>query len=67
MMGVDGAVHGFVVERNPDTPGVSFSADAMDQLLQHVAAWIGTRVMRRWDATGEPPTALRVVVDVVAQ
>jgi hypothetical protein len=36
----------------------------MEDLNESLMAWVGTRVMRRWEATHEPPSALRVTVTV---
>jgi hypothetical protein len=65
MMSQDGTTHVFTIERDTIELGRSFSEPAVTSLLQMVNAWIGTRVMRRWDATDVPPTVLTVTVEVV--
>lgn len=67
MMVIDGADLEIVMERKTVDPGVSFSAEAMDDLGTQLMVWVGTRVMRRWQATGEPPTALVVRIHAEAQ
>lgn len=64
MSTMDGETIVFTVEREMIEPGRTFSADAMDALVQLTTAWIGTRVMRRWAATSEPPSAVTVTVTV---
>jgi len=66
MLAVDGDSLDFEVERRPEE-GVSFSADALDLLGRQVMVYVGTRVMRRWATTAEPPTVLRVTVTVAVQ
>jgi len=59
-----GETHLFEIERERLQAGKSFSGDSLDVLVASVTAWIGTRIMRRWNATNEPPTHLRVEVTV---
>jgi len=66
MMSVDGDIAHLVVERVTIQEGRTFSADAMEHLHDQFIVWVGTRLMRRWEQTGEPPTALLVEVRVVA-
>lgn len=56
----------FVVERARIDPGTTFSAEAMEHLHDQLLVFVGTRIMRRWNKTGEPPTALTVTIKVVA-
>lgn len=67
MMGWDGDEAEFEIARETIQPGRSFSGDAMDGLAYQLMCFIGTRVMRRWDATTEPPTVLRVTITVSVQ
>lgn len=64
MMAWDGAEAAFEIQRTRLDEGASFSVAAMDELNAQVFAFIGTRVMRRWDGTGEPPSVLRVDITV---
>lgn len=66
MMTWDGEEAEFVIERTRIDPGLTFSVEAMEKLHDQVLVFIGTRIMRRWDATQEPPTALTVSIKVVA-
>ena len=52
------------VDRERRQPGRSFSEAAMEQLHDEMLVFVGTRVMRRWDSTAEPPTLLRVELRV---
>ena len=56
----------FVVRRDRVEPGRSFSADAMADLTRDIGLWIGSRVMLAWEERNEPPTLLRVRVEVEA-
>jgi hypothetical protein len=67
MLRMDGATIEFRVERARIEPGASFSEEAMSTLNADIGVWIGTRVMRRWEATGEPPSVLIVRLEVEAQ
>lgn len=67
MIHMSGAAIEFRIERVRLDPGRSFSEEAMSNLVEDFAAWVGTRVMRRWDATGEPPTTLVVTLGVEVQ
>ena len=64
MMDLPGAEHSFAIERETIEEGRSFSSEAVDDLLVLVGLWIGSRIMRRWDETSEPPTVLDVSVTV---
>jgi hypothetical protein len=44
--------------------GRTFSAAGMDELMAAMITFVGARLMARWDATNEPPTAVRVVLKV---
>lgn len=61
---LDGATIELVIKRQRDQAGRSFSAAAMDVLTQAATAWIGTRIINRWDRTSEPPTICRVEITV---
>lgn len=54
----------FVIQRERVEPGKTFSEGAMNDLLDSIRLFVGARVMRRWDDTNEPPTALKVEVKV---
>jgi hypothetical protein len=54
----------FVVGRVSVQEGRTFSEEAMEQLNHELVTWVATRLMRRWEATQEPPTYLKVVVTV---
>jgi hypothetical protein len=64
MMALPGPAIDVEVVRVTIEEGRTFSADAMEDLNESLMAWVGTRVMRRWEATHEPPSALRVTVTV---
>lgn len=66
MMTWDGEEAEFTIERTRIDPGLTFSQEAMEHLHDQVLVFIGTRIMRRWDTTQEPPTALTVSIKVVA-
>ena len=67
MMQIDGPELELRVERTRIDPDASFSREAMDRLNVELATWVGTRIMRRWQATGDPPTALVVTIKVEPQ
>jgi hypothetical protein len=64
MLDMDGAAIDLSIEREVLQAHRTFSEVAMDQLVQQMATWVGTRVMRRWASTQEPPSALRVSLHV---
>ena len=66
MLTWDGQEAEFEIHRETIQEGRTFSAEAMAGLDAQLMAWVGTRIMRRWDTTNEPPTVVRVsiVVDV---
>lgn len=66
-MATEGDSIEFEVERARLQRGRTFSGAAMEALVQGVNLWIATRVMRRWEATNEPPSVVRVTVTVEAQ
>lgn len=66
-MSMDGESCDFEVERTVYQPGLSFSEVAMDELVQNIGLWVGTRIMRRWQATNEPPTVCKVAMKVDVQ
>lgn len=53
-----------ILERGHLERGRSFSQEALDELNDDMATWVGTRLLDRWDRTQEPPTRLRVVLTV---
>lgn len=57
----------FKVERVSIQPGLTFSEGAMENLMWMLRAFIGGRMMYRWETTGEPPTALSVNITVNPQ
>lgn len=66
MMIWDGEEAEFTLERGHIEPDKTFSVEALDRLHDQLMVFVGTRVMRRWDTTHEPPTALTVTIKVVA-
>jgi len=54
----------FRVKREEVQEGASFSAQAMDEILQQVNLFIGARMIERWERTGEPPTIMDVKVSM---
>lgn len=64
MMTREGPTIELEVLRERDEPGRSFSVEAMDTLTRSAVAWIGTRIIRRWDSTEEPPSVCRVTITV---
>jgi len=65
-MDVDDDTLELVIERAQVVEGVTFSAAAMEQLHDQLLVYVGTRLMRRWEATDEPPTRLFVSITVTA-
>lgn len=57
----------FKLERGIVEPGRSFSRDALDVVTDRIGAWIEAQVLVRWRATGEPPTAMTVIVSAQVQ
>lgn len=53
-----------IVGRGSIQEGRSFSQEAIEELHADMVSWVGTRIMRRWERTQEPPTYLKVVVTV---
>lgn len=53
------------VERSTLQVGRSFSEEALDHLFAQMETWVGTRIVRRWDRTGEPPTIMTVKLEVI--
>lgn len=64
MMKIEGDTMVFAVHRERDQHGRSFSRESMDVLTAQVGVYVGTRLLRRWNATNEPPTFLSVEVKV---
>lgn len=64
MMAMEGATLELEVGRASVEPSVTFSQQALDELSLEMATWVGTRLIRRFDATQEPPTLLRVRLTV---
>ena len=60
MMGWEGDEATLITERVRVDPGVSFSPEAMENLTNQMALFVGTRVLLRWNKTNEPPTRLVV-------
>jgi predicted ATP-dependent serine protease len=42
----------------------TFSEAAVDEVIQDMATWLGTRLVRRWESTGEPPTFAHIILTV---
>lgn len=63
-LAIEGWEHEFELQRGSVQPGRTFSVEAMDDLLESLKLYVATRVQRRWEATGEPPTHLNVSVKV---
>lgn len=57
----------FEVTRKSVQAGRTLSEEALEKLSREMMLFIGTRMMARWDETGEPPTALRVEMTVSVQ
>lgn len=57
----------FNVERETIQPGLTFSAEAMDEVTELLRIFVGARVLHRWDTSKEPPTALSITVEVEAR
>lgn len=66
MMEWEGEEADFVIERDTIEPGKTFSLEAVERMNDNLIVFVGTRIMRRWDTTQEPPTALTVTIKVVA-
>lgn len=64
---VDGDSYTFDVVRGEIEKGRTFSPEAIAELAENMTAYIMSRVIRRWDATNEPPTALSVNLSVEAR
>lgn len=64
LLDVDGNEIELTVEKLEVEFGRSFSADALSGLHDQMIAYVGTRIMRRWNETGEPPTFVRVEMRV---
>jgi hypothetical protein len=64
MLVMDGDSLELLTTRDRLEPGRTFSEAAMSNLQSQLMTWIGTRVMRRWEATDEPPSFLRVTIQV---
>jgi hypothetical protein len=65
MMAIEGDEFDFEYSRGKIETGKTFSEAAMQNLRDQMITYVGTRVMRRWEKTGEPPTALRVEMRVL--
>jgi|tagenome__1003787_1003787.scaffolds.fasta_scaffold20502840_3 hypothetical protein len=44
--------------------GRTFSEAALDEANHELATWLGTRIIRRWNATREPPSYAKVTLTV---
>lgn len=64
MMATDGESIEMEVTRATIEEGRSFSEEAMRELTHSMESWVVTRLLRRWDATGEPPTVVKVAMRV---
>ena len=62
--GITANVMAFTITRKRLETGLTFSSDAFDKFLASINQYIGTRVMRHWEETGEPPTVMNVLVAV---
>lgn len=54
----------FEITRQRVETGLTFSSEAFDDYLESIVTFIGTRVMRYWEETGEPPRVMRTMVNV---
>lgn len=45
-----------------DDPATTFSTDAMEGLNDAVMAFVGSRIMKHWQATGKGPKKARIIV-----
>lgn len=52
------------IRRGRLEPGRSFSRPAMVDLVESVNRFIGACVASRWERTGEPPSVLKVRIEV---
>lgn len=44
--------------------GMTFSAEALEDYLNAIKTFVGTRVMKYWNETGEPPVHMTTLVSV---
>jgi len=61
---IDGQTMLFNIRRERIEPGRSFSAEALEGIMEGVKFWIGTRLMKMWDESGDPPVSLDITVTV---
>jgi hypothetical protein len=52
----------FEINRTSIQKGTTFSESAMREVLDQVNLFVATQVAKRWEETGEPPSALTVHV-----
>lgn len=60
----EGNAMAFEITRQRVETGLTFSSEAFDNYLESIVTFIGTRVMRYWEETGEPPRVMRTLVNV---
>jgi hypothetical protein len=60
---MDGGEMGFVIDRER-LDEATFSAEAVDGLVEHFRSWLYSRIWREWKETGEPPKHLFAHVKV---
>ena len=66
MLAMDGDTVDLQIERATIEEGRTLSADAIEAARDTFLVWVGTRIMRRWEATNEPPTAVTITITVDA-
>lgn len=62
MLATDSNEFAFEIARQNVVEGLTFSAEAFDEFLRSVSVFLGSRVVRHWEDTGEPPQRMRIVV-----
>lgn len=64
MKSMDGPTMIFTIRRVTIQDGRTFSEEALDGIIEGIRIWIGTRLMKSWDANGEPPVSMDITVTV---
>lgn len=64
VMAVEGKVMEFTVDRAWIEEGKTFSADAMEVMFANMHHWVGSRLLRHWQATDTPAIHMKVTVIV---
>jgi len=53
----------FNIHRSVIDPGRSFSAEALDAVMDGIRLWVGTRMMQMWESGG-PPVSMDITITV---